>query len=294
MRQVLFWLLAFGVTGGTRFANAACSPIPGAAQLWSNASLKWVWVGETHGSNESPAAFGNLVCNALESGRQVGVALERPTTEQPALQAILTSDKLPAAEKALLDQPGWQDWPDGRSSDAMLQLMLSLRELRKRYPTLQVYAVDGPSYTEDRGSRDKAIGKSVLALKTEDPGALILVLTGNVHAMRAPLFGFPTSAMVLPEGEFVSLEITNSKGSEAWNSTSAGCGPQKSGVADKDPARSYGIYLNPSLSPVGKVDGIFALGTPLTPSSPAVGEVSPLPECRKTFLVSHPVPPANH
>ena len=289
MKKALVWLLVIGTTGGTRFAKAACTPVPGAAQLWSNASLKWVWVGETHGSNESPAAFANLVCNALESGRRVGVALERPTTEQPALQAMLTSAKLPDAGKALLGQPDWQDSPDGRSSNAMLQLMLSLRALRKRYLTLQVYAVDGPSYTAARGSRDEAIGNSVLALKKEDPGALILVLTGNVHAMRAPLFGFPTSAMVLPESEFVSLEFTDRKGSQAWISTSAGCGPQTSGVADKDQARPYGIYLDPNLSPVGKVDGVFALGTPLTASSPAVGEVSPLPECRRIFLASHPV-----
>lgn len=52
------------------------------------------------------------------------MALERPTTEQPALQAMLTSAKLPEAEKEVLRQPGWQASPDGRSSKAMLQLMV--------------------------------------------------------------------------------------------------------------------------------------------------------------------------
>lgn len=293
MRKALVCLFVLGVTGSTQFAIAACNPTPGAAALWSKPALTWVWVGETHGSNEAPAAFANLVCNALESGRRVVVALERPSMEQPALQAILNSATLPAAEKALLDQPGWQDAPDGRSSNAMLELMLSLRELRKRYPILQAYAVDGPSYTAARGSRDEAIGKSVLMLKKEAPGALILVLTGNVHAMRAPLFGFPTSAMVLPEGEFVSLEMTNVRGGQAWTSTSAGCGPQNAGVADKDQARPYGVYLDPNLSPIGKVDGVFALGTPLSASPPAVGEISPLPECRNTFLAPHPTQPTN-
>ncbi len=293
MSKALVWLFVLGVTGSTRFAIAACTPTPGTAELWSKPALTWVWVGETHGSNEAPAAFGNLVCNALESGRRVAVALERPSTEQPALQAILTSAKLPDAEKALLEQPGWQNAPDGRSSNAMLQLMLSLRELRKRYPTLQVYTVDGPSYTAALGSRDEAIGNSVLALKKEAPGALVLVLTGNVHAMRAPLFGFPTSAMVLPEGESISLEMTNVRGGQAWNSTSAGCGPQTVGVADKDQTRPYGVHLDPNLAPVGKVDGVFALGTPLTASPPAVGEILPLPECRKTFLASHPIQPTS-
>ena len=272
---------------------AACVPTPGAAELWSEPVLTWMWVGETHGSNEAPSAFGNLVCNALESRRRVVVALERPSIEQPLLQAILTSARLADAEKALLDQPGWKNAPDGRSSKAMLQLLPSLRKLRKRYAALQVYAVDGPSYTAALGSRDEAIGNSVLALKKEAPGALILVLTGNVHAMRAPLFGFPTSAMVLPEGQYVSLEMTNVRGGQAWNSTPAGCGPQKVGVADKDQTRPYGVYLDPSVAPVGKVDGVFALGIPLTPSSLAVGEVLPLPKCRNTFLAGHPVQPTN-
>ena len=293
MRKALACFFVLGLTGGTRIAIAACLPTPGAAELWSKPALTWVWVGEIHGSKEGPAAFGNLVCNALESNRRVVVALERPSTEQPILQAILTSARLADAEKTLLDQPGWRDAPDGRSSNAMLQLMLSLRELRKRYPTLQVYAVDGPSYTAALGSRDEAIGNSVLALKKEAPGALILVLTGNVHAMQAPLFGFPTSAMMLPEGQYVSLEMTNVRGGKTWNSTSAGCGPQTVGVADKDQARPYGVHLDPNVAPVGKVDGVFALGTPLTASPPAVGEMSPLPECRKTFLVSHPDQPTN-
>ncbi len=92
----------------------------------------------------------------------------------------------------------------------------------------------------------------------------------------------------------ISLELTNQKGSQTWVSNSIGCGPQMSGLDDKDTTRPYGIYLDPSLSPIGKVDGIFALGAPLTASSPAVGEVSPLPECRTMFLTSHPASPASH
>ena len=217
--------------------------------------------------------FGNLVCNALESGRQVSVALERPTAEQPYLQAILTSNIPQDAEKALLEQAGWHSTQDGRSSHAMLRLLLTLRELRKIYPTLQVYAVDGPFYNEQPSSRDEAIGKSVLALSPAAPSGLTLVLTGNVHAMQAPMFGFPTSAMVLPRSVAVSLEITDAKGSQAWNCVSSGCGSHPSGVPDKDSGRIYGIYLDPTLAPIGRVDGIFALKTPLTSSPPAINDV---------------------
>ena len=70
-------------------ALAACSPLPGAEQVWSRPMIRWVFVGELHGSNEAPAAFLDLVCDALARGRRVTVALERPTSEQPALDGIL-------------------------------------------------------------------------------------------------------------------------------------------------------------------------------------------------------------
>ena len=101
-------------------AIAACSPIPGADQVWSKASVHWVFVGELHGSNETPAAFGDLVCDVLARGKRVTVALERPTSEQAALDGILTAKDLSAAKTVLLQQPKWKDGMDGRASEAML------------------------------------------------------------------------------------------------------------------------------------------------------------------------------
>jgi len=193
-------LLSLAVVFSMNAAASAsvCSPVPGADQIWSRPSLQWVWVGESHGSNETPAVFGDLVCEALARGRQVTVALERPTSEQPALQSILTSSDLASAEKELLNQPGWRQIMDGRASEAMLRLLVSLRDLRKKYPALQISAIDGPSYTAALGSRDEAMGLSVLSL-AKRPDDLVLILTGNIHAMRQPFFGFKTSAMYLPQ-----------------------------------------------------------------------------------------------
>ncbi len=87
------------------------------------------------------------------------------------------------------------------------------------------------------------------------------------------MFGFPTSAMVLPRSVAVSLEITDAKGSQAWNCVSSGGGSHPSGVPDKDSGRAYGIYLDPSQAPIGQVDGIFALKAPLTASPPAINDI---------------------
>ena len=59
------------------------------------------------------------------------------------------------------------------------------------------------------------------------------------------------------------------------------------GVRDKDCKKPYGIFLDPSLAPFGKVDGVFSLGVPLTPSVPAAGVPSPVPAWRTKFLSEH-------
>jgi hypothetical protein len=270
-------------------AASACKPVPGSDQIWSRPGLKYIWVGETHGSNETPAAFGDLVCNALANNKLVTVALERPSTEQTALENVLVSPDLAAAKKALLSEPGWQNGMDGRASEAMFRLLLTLRDLHKQYPSLNIFAMEGP-WEGAVSARDAAMGHALLSLKTAQPEALVLVLSGNVHALREGRFGYNSAAQFLPSQELLSLQVTNQRGSQSWMSTDAGCGAQAGGVADKDNARAYGIYLDSTLARFGKVDGVFSLGTSLTASPPAAGFSSTLPDCRKKHLADHPTP----
>ena len=118
MRIALQFLLAMVLTINAVAINAAgavgsCSPIPGADQVWSKASLHWVFIGEVHGSNETPAAFRELVCDAIAQGKHVTVALERPASEQTALDNIPDSQgpfsgQGSAAPTTRLERgPGW-------------------------------------------------------------------------------------------------------------------------------------------------------------------------------------------
>jgi hypothetical protein len=280
----LFLIVCLG--GHAKKAIAACTPIPASAQLWSQPSIHWVWVGEMHGSTETPAAFVDLVCDALVHGKQVTVALERPTTEQSALEGMLNSSDFAMAKKTLLGQPDWKDTWDGRTSEAMFGLLVSLRELHKQYPSLRISAIDSDSYTGAVGTRDEALGKSVSALNSGQPNGLVLVLTGNMHGTKQPLLQYKSAAMYLPANELVSLQVTD-RGGTLWFEASDGCGVHHGGVADKDQKRPYGVYLDPTLARFGQFDGVLALGMPLSSSPPAAGEVSPLPECRKTFLEHH-------
>ena|ERR1035438_5518686 len=257
-------------------AAAQCPSIPGAEQLWSNASVHWVLIGEMHGSNETPEAFGNLVCDALAHKRQVTVALERPTSEQAALDGIITNRNLGAAEKALLAEPGWRSGMDGRASEAMLRLLLNLRKLHETYRELQVAAFDAPYTGENPGARDQALGQALLALGSARPRSLTLVLTGNLHAMQSPQFGYDLAAMYLPPKQRMSLEVTD-RGGEAWVTVDGACGSSTGGVGTKGRKVPFGIFLDPALAPYGKVDGVLSLAVPLNILSSCCGRTFAAP-----------------
>jgi hypothetical protein len=192
-----------------------------------------VFIGELHGSNETPAAFRDLVCDAIAQGKHVTVALERPASEQAALDNFLTAKDLAKAREALLQLPGWKEVLDGRASEAMLRLLVSLRELRKLHPDLKVVAFDAPYTGTAPGARDEALGNALLSLNPTEPNGLVLILTGHLHAMQASKRGYDLAAMYLPPKEILSLEVTD-RGGESWSeSATDGCGPQKGGVPDK-------------------------------------------------------------
>jgi hypothetical protein len=290
MRLITSGLLVVGFTLLPAAAAAKCHSIPGAEQVWWSASIHWVLIGEMHGSNETPDVFGDLLCDALDHQRKVTVALERPTSEQAALDGILTNRDLARAKKTLLAEPDWRNGMDGRASEAMLRLLISLREARKTHRGLEVVAFDAPFTGGEPGARDQAMGHALLALGRSKPNNLILVLTGNVHAMQSPQFGYDLAAMYLPARERISLEVTDTGGG-SWATVDGACGSLSGGVETKGRTVPFGIFLDPSLAPYGKVDGVLSLAVPLTSSPPAAGEPSPLPPCRIKFLSEHPARP---
>ncbi len=284
--------LALAISLSTATASpvfATCKSIPGAAELWSRTSIRWVWLGETHGTVETPAVFGDLVCDALAHGRQVTVALERPSTEQAAIDAVVGSEDQKAAEHALLEQPDWRGSYDGRTSQAMLELLLQLRKLKAQYPALRVKAiVDPDAFASSPAADDEAMGHALLTLERTQSEDIVLVLTGNVHGLKDPKLGHKTAAMYLAPNQLFSIQVT-SAGGQAWIMNDKGCGAFSGGVPDKDKNRPFGIYPDPSLARFGVVDGILALGKPTEASPPANTAALAVAACRKDFLSQHPV-----
>ncbi len=250
-------------------ASPECKPPRGVAQIWKKPSIHWVWVGETHGTQESPAVFGEMVCAALSQGLSVSVAIERPTSEQGAIDRLMKSEKLERSRAYLLRQPDWQSSFDGRTSKAVLGLLERLRGLRTAYPSLSVQAiVDAGAFASSPSMNDRMMGNNIRALWKGQHNQLVMILTGNVHGFRKPYRGVKTAAMYIPSGQIMSLEITDT-GGKVWMRTGDGCGVQSGGIVDKSMLRTEGVYLGAELAPVGFVDGIVALHKPVSPSPPA-------------------------
>jgi hypothetical protein len=241
-------------------------PITGVEQLWSNKHVRWVIIGEEHGTTEMPAAFGDLACLASKGGRRVFVAIEQPRAEQAAIDAFLSSDGSAMARETFLRSEMWrQDMKDGRSSRAYFELFDRLRRLKRAGAIAGAYAF----VPERSGAGNRAYNRSLAQSLKNVPvkaDGLVLVLMGNLHAMKTSVsFGsetfWPTAAM-LPRRRTVSIEL-RSNGGAAWN-----CAPQ-CGVHVSGSRRwaRRGISFNSGRR--SAFDGVFELGVATTASPPA-------------------------
>lgn len=193
--------------------------------------------GEIHGVREFPAFFGESACHVAASGRPLTVALELPGSEQLAVDAYLASGGSPADQAALLATPFWtRAYQDGRSSEAMADLLRRLHRLRAAGFRLEVFLFDVERPGPDRDAR---MAERLIAYQRAHPSAGILVLTGNLHARTAP--GAPWDAAWRPMGWFLreagarveALDCSGPKGT-AWTCESdapEGCGTRTVGTA---------------------------------------------------------------
>jgi len=247
-------------------ASPACRPIEGSDTLWRD-DLRFVAIGELHGTAEAPAAFGDLVCLALARG-PVTVALEYPIQMQPTFDAFMAERDEAAARSLLL---GYEYGPfrhhDGRGSEAMLAMLQRFRALHQAGGDLRLLATvpDSPrvdGFTQSHAELDRAHFWSTAARAA--PERRVMIFVGSVHAEKtrrigSPL-GLPAAAHFRPE-EVLSLFVAR-QGGEAWNCRED-CGVTP--VPGAEPADRRGVVLSGEAD--GTFDGYLALG-PSTASPP--------------------------
>lgn len=249
-------------------AQPACTPPEGTEALLA-LERRYIVVGEMHGTAEAPAAFAQMICAAAERG-PVTVALELPAAMQPQLDAFLAAPDDAAAMAALEGTPFLAPrMNDGRSSQAMMAMMLSVRALRAADRDVAFHAFQ-PSSPRPRGLAqawyELDMGHTLAQAAYSRPHAKVLVLVGNLHARKTGFERFPDvglpAAGHLPAAEVVSLNVAQ-QGGEEWNCQQQGCGANTArGVYDPN---ARGVILEPSAD--GAYDGVLALG-PTTASPP--------------------------
>jgi RND family efflux transporter MFP subunit len=216
MRFVEADLQEAGLVAGQacRVLRGCGAPVPGETELMRAGAL--VLLGELHGTREIPLLAGALACRAAHRGLRVQLGLELPSADAHALQSFLQGEPAP-----LLAAPRWTSAEqDGRTSEAMLVLLEQLRALRAQGLQVEPFFFD-PGPHPDWNVRDQHMAEAVLARARSDPQALVLVLTGDLHARTVP--GLPWDSQALPMGvhlrqarpDTVSLLVRHGGGS-AW------------------------------------------------------------------------------
>lgn len=248
----------------------ACSPPEGTDALLALPQA-YIIVGEQHGTAETPAAFAEMVCAAAERG-PVTIALELPTAMQPQLDAFLAAPSDAAALEALAGTHFMNPrMNDGRSSQAMLAMLLSVRQLRIDGRDVAFHAFQ-PSNSRPRQLNqawyELDMGHALAGAVYARPESKVLAIVGNLHARKTRFERFPDvgvpAAGHLPVADTLTLNVAQ-QGGTAWNCQQE-CGVHDSRAVYDVEAR--GVILQATDD--GAFDGVLALGasTASPPISP--------------------------
>ncbi len=233
-------------------------------------------LGELYGTAESPAFVLDVACHATAADLSIVVGVELPTGERGRIDAFLDSTGAPEDREALISGPRWQSDPqDGRTSFAMLELIDGLRRLRAAGKSIRVLPFDTGGAGDDQ-ARDRGMGQAVAAVAKATPGAMMVVLTGNMHSRftqgRARNADYRPMAYVLekriPERDVITLDVAYGAGS-AWN-CSPDCGPVE--ILGNQGTWRWSIEIDETTHPAGHHGRYFVGG--VTASPPARGGVA--------------------
>ncbi len=242
-------------------AWAACPDLPGADALFAPGEPRIIWVGEMHGTTELPGLFGDLVCHAAQSGREVVVALERLRSEQPAWDRFLKDGD----RTALLAQGMWVlPTQDGRSSQAMLALAERLRRFVAEGGVSSVVMMDADT-VRSVDHREQAMADVVAEAAANHPKAVILAYSGNLHARKSQSpfdSALSLAANRLPSAQIVSIDAQGKDGQVRSCQPDCGIHPYRG----SDHPRG----IIPSRDPDNGYDYEMFSGVPMTPSAPAL------------------------
>lgn len=245
--------------------------------------------GETHGTNEIPNAFTRYVCAASAQGGRTLVILEIDTSYEDAIAAA--SDASDPRAALLSGMPKHWARKDGRGSEAMLDMMESLIDLRQSGRAITIRPMvqligwperDSPEelatwLAKQLPTKAQQMGEDGMAeiIRANSKGFdRTIVLVGNVHARKAALPGLPgvqLMAMLVPES--ISLLVVHDGGT-SWNMVSGESGLRDTFGSNATYEAADSMAAGPEKLPAfpgdePSFDGYVSVGN-ITASSPAL------------------------
>lgn len=222
---------------------------------------KLILLGELHGTKESPAFAGELVCWLSGAGKKVTLALEISSDMQRQLLLALQQTSAAAASREfdLLDL--WDNkFKDGKSSEAYKQLLMRIWEMRRANEHVGLIAIDarvGVSGNE----REEYMASRLMTFFGQFPEHQVVALVGNLHAQK--LVGTPWNKGFKPLSQFlVGIDVLNLNmdydAGTAWNCGRTGCGVNQVSQAPRS-----GKYTTPKIVLTDSdpnFDGVYSLG----------------------------------
>ncbi len=188
-------------------------------------------LGEMHGTQEVPRFVAQTSCQSAVAGTPVTVGLELPLESQARLEAFIDSAGEEHDWLKLMEAPFWRSpYPDGRSSEAVANMLEQLRQLRSRGLDVDVFVFDHP--TMQGQARESAMAATVRHQVESGPKRFHVILSGNIHSRTKK--GLPWDKSFKPMGllledsldSVVSLDMAYNSGS-AWI-----CAVDSKGVKD--------------------------------------------------------------
>lgn len=219
-------LAALALAGRT-----TCSLPPGWKQIEAR-HTRYVVFGEMHGTTQSPDLVGSIACALAKRRQRVLVGLELSAEGNKALQAAWAGPH--ATFAATIDQRmiDWHGRRDGVASEAMHALLVRLHALKNAGASIDVVAFNPFSVPEQfkdlpgQGPHEAGQAANIRAAAAAKPYDKIIVLVGNIHALKRPVTRGSTTwkpmAMWLPDTTTLDMEYA---GGSMWN-----CRPQPGAV----------------------------------------------------------------
>ncbi|MDC8760877.1 hypothetical protein [Janthinobacterium fluminis] len=154
------------------------------------ARTRIVVLGEVHGTMQAQDFMQALACHALASRRRVVLGIEAPVAIQAPLSSYVRG-AIPQRQFAADSNVFWRG-EDGRSSAAMMGLIGHIRRMKAAGANIELFAFDGVAAKrrarqQQEASRDQQMALNVRAKLRQRPGALLLLLVGNIHAAKHKL-----------------------------------------------------------------------------------------------------------